>query len=718
MPPAIRCAKCSQPLTVPDSAAGQRLKCPRCQTVFRAPDKSPPPAPAVHIHFSCSCCKLLLQAGPGQAGQAIRCPRCQTTLLVPSGAVGPPGRMEAPVPAPRPAPASVPAPAPATVPAVAPQAILLPPGTPARDAPQAIPLGPPLSIPSPHRAGGRSVGVWVGVAVGVLVLLGGIVGARSLFRQPTSTGTGTDEPLARKGETEGPASPTDLAFIPADCLAIVSLRVGDVWNSRLIQQGLGQLPPEARQQMRDAEQTFDFHMTDFERVTVVYKDTFGQSFWAVLKTTRPYDRARRTRLLSRNKIQWKEHTYRGLVYQVGTAPEGPGNPTEPLAVFIASDHVFVAGTEAGVRNALDHFRNGRKDGALNGVLPLIEGGKHQLLVAGALTPEARKELEGKARMLPETMRGLLDVQSAVLKVDLARTLKLEVVSSYPSGEKAAQARQILESLKTLVQLIPASATNAQEQEFVRQIAAVLATVDVRAVGRDVVIRADVDLDRLAMTMAKLVAGKFQVESRDVVGEGNLKRLALGLRSYHDAQGHYPPAVVHGPEGRKPLYSWRVAVLPYLGEEALYREFHHDEPWDSVHNRRLIERMPAVFDYPALSLGGERGKTSFQLLVGPQAAFDGGRLVKAGDIRDGPSNTLLLVGRRPLVPWTAPEDARVPDDPAQIAREFLPSLGLQGSDRFPAALFDGSIRSLKRTISPRTFLQAVTPRGGEPLPADW
>jgi hypothetical protein len=46
-----------------------------------------------------------------------------------------------------------------------------------------------------------------------------------------------------------------------------------------------------------------------------------------------------------------------------------------------------------------------------------------------------------------------------------------------------------------------------------------------------------------------------------------------------------------------LYSWRVLLLPYIEEEPLYKEFHLDEPWDSAHNIRLLERIPAVYAPP-------------------------------------------------------------------------------------------------------------------------
>ena len=41
-------------------------------------------------------------------------------------------------------------------------------------------------------------------------------------------------------------------------------------------------------------------------------------------------------------------------------------------------------------------------------------------------------------------------------------------------------------------------------------------------------------------------------------------------------------------------TWRVAILPDLGQKALYDKFHLDEPWDSEHNLTLLDQMPDVY----------------------------------------------------------------------------------------------------------------------------
>ncbi|MDB5391879.1 MAG: hypothetical protein JWM11_7525, partial [Planctomycetaceae bacterium] len=61
---------------------------------------------------------------------------------------------------------------------------------------------------------------------------------------------------------------------------------------------------------------------------------------------------------------------------------------------------------------------------------------------------------------------------------------------------------------------------------------------------------------------------------------NLKRLMLALHHYREQHEHFPPATILGRDGKgKVLHSWRVEILPQLGQQKLYDEYHFDEPWD-------------------------------------------------------------------------------------------------------------------------------------------
>src|SRR5207244_11694577 len=77
---------------------------------------------------------------------------------------------------------------------------------------------------------------------------------------------------------------------------------------------------------------------------------------------------------------------------------------------------------------------------------------------------------------------------------------------------------------------------------------------------------------------------------------NLKQIALAFHNYHDTFGTFPPAAIYSKDG-KPLLSWRVAILPYLDQDALYQQFKLDEPCDSAHNKLLLDRMQPIYLTP-------------------------------------------------------------------------------------------------------------------------
>jgi hypothetical protein len=152
---------------------------------------------------------------------------------------------------------------------------------------------------------------------------------------------------------------------------------------------------------------------------------------------------------------------------------------------------------------------------------------------------------------------------------------------------------------------------------------------------------------------------------------NLHQIAVAFHAYSDAYGRLPRAVFRDPRG-KPLLSWRVYVLPFLGADNLYKEFHLDEAWDGEHNKKLIARMPPVFRGPSRRLN-EEGKTVFLVPRGPGTAFpeDGAEVKIPQGFPDGTSNTIVLVAADDdhAVIWTKPDD--LPFDPK------APRTGLSG-----------------------------------------
>ena len=94
-----------------------------------------------------------------------------------------------------------------------------------------------------------------------------------------------------------------------------------------------------------------------------------------------------------------------------------------------------------------------------------------------------------------------------------------------------------------------------------------------------------------------------------------------------------------------------------------------------------------------------------------SAFEGQRPLRITTFTDGTSNTILIVEGADAVPWTKPADLAF--DP----KKPLPRLGAMFQDVFLAALADGSVRTLKKTIKEDTLRALITRNGGEPVMLD-
>jgi hypothetical protein len=186
---------------------------------------------------------------------------------------------------------------------------------------------------------------------------------------------------------------------------------------------------------------------------------------------------------------------------------------------------------------------------------------------------------------------------------------------------------------------------------------------------------------------------------------NLKQLSLGLINFCDANDRFPPYPKNVKDG-KPLYSWRVDLLPYIEENKLYDEFKHDEPWDSEHNKKLLDKMPKIFA-PVTGKPKDKNTTHYQMIVGGGAVIDSWTKKNAlKDITDGEANTILILEAEEAVPWTKPDD--VVYDP----KKPLPRFGGLFKAGFHAAFADGTVRFIKKDVDERLLRALITRAGGE------
>jgi Sigma-70, region 4/Protein of unknown function (DUF1559) len=191
---------------------------------------------------------------------------------------------------------------------------------------------------------------------------------------------------------------------------------------------------------------------------------------------------------------------------------------------------------------------------------------------------------------------------------------------------------------------------------------------------------------------------------------NLKMIALAMHNFASRTDdtRFAPAAIR--KDGKPLLSWRVALLPDLGQRALYDRFHLDEPWNSPHNKTLLNQMPDVYA-PVVRTDEPRGSTYYQVFTGPGALFEDELGPKLLDVKDGTSNTMMVVEAGSPVPWTKPEDISYDKE------KPLPKLGRQFDDGFHASFADGSVQFFGNAKDPNVVRLLITSNGGETITPD-
>jgi prepilin-type processing-associated H-X9-DG protein len=189
-------------------------------------------------------------------------------------------------------------------------------------------------------------------------------------------------------------------------------------------------------------------------------------------------------------------------------------------------------------------------------------------------------------------------------------------------------------------------------------------------------------------------------------EDNLKQIALAWHNYHDTFGHFPTN--ESGKGKMPLLSWRVQILPFIEQQDLYKEFKLNEPWDSEHNKKLIDKMPKVF--APVRGKADAGMTFYQSFAGKNGLIRPGQKLNFAAITDGTSNTLMVAEAAKPVIWTKPDD--LPFDGKEV-----PALGGMFDGKFHVAFCDGSVSRFRKGINEKTLRRLIDPQDGEIVDRD-
>jgi hypothetical protein len=204
--------------------------------------------------------------------------------------------------------------------------------------------------------------------------------------------------------------------------------------------------------------------------------------------------------------------------------------------------------------------------------------------------------------------------------------------------------------------------------------------------------------------------------QEVTTAHNLQQIGLAMHNYHD-RNYVLPNNTYDAKGQ-PLLSWRVHILPFLGpeEQALYKQFKLDEPWEGPTNKLLIARMPKVYD--SGRTGSAEGFTTYRGFSHEGAIFETSPRpefpikIPIIAIVDGPANTIMVVDAGESVEWTRPLDIDwSPGKPR-------PALGGPGRTHCMVLMCDASVRPLRKDVADQTLRDLIGRRDGNVIPAGW
>jgi len=540
-----------------------------------------------------------------------------------------------------------------------------------------------------------------------------------------------------------------LAFVPGDSICFMHVDGKAFWNSTVFDDLQKNVPAAKWKKFEDEVFLESEKITGIARKNL-QSATLVIDSWEVpqvpagamlFNSTAPLDREKYVQgvktYFARRLPQFDQgHSSSPSVQQEGVELSPVGAlPGQKLYAGLLQPDIAVIGDLDTLKKMVRQQKQGAKDGALSSSLKAARG--HDLAL-GIQLPEGMRnqlaallQMAGGTRNNPEMQLGLkffealLEMDQMHLFLDIQKDVMLNISVNATSDKAATRFQRLFEmwalvgdfGLQHLSNLAnqPAWASLRDLKNFFNTMAEAAALSKTTIEGTKVnftlkAADAGPQLVSAATTSLTRIIALQDRQTRQI----NLRQLAIAMHNYHNDYNRLPsagsykggrPTPTPG-SNEKPLLSWRVAILPYIEYDHLYKQFRFDEPWDSEHNKKFIPMMPKIYACPGATDPGP-GKTYLQVFVAPEKPgrmdkqmfapmFQLGKpSVTLGQltVQDGTSNTIMIAESSNPVIWTKPDDILIEDDEMK-----LPKLGcVLDEDDFYVVFGDGSVRSIRRSL---------------------
>jgi DNA-directed RNA polymerase subunit RPC12/RpoP len=709
---AFKCSSCGRGLRANADMVGKRTKCPGCATVLTIPGlagdtphpqvKSMPStartttaAASAGPIVACEACGAKIRAKAEWAGKVIKCPKCEGRIKVPGGAT--PSAIKAAAPK-RPAPSPI-------------DEDLDDVEEPDDEDEEAKPKGKKKKKAAAKKS---NMGLLIALVAVVVVVGGGFAGWMLLFSEPKAPGPVAKIPGKGLREDDGEGKKTNRgpagnAFdsIPSDAIGFINIKPQSFLKSELGKKALAGLEQDAigaGKVNKEIKEAFGVGVADIVDAVVVFRDL---SFVPDNPAAPPIGNPLESMLViiafeASFDPKGFEETFEGQNFEKKETDDKPyyviGRPGQQKAMYEAATNVIVFGEEKTIVSFLKADRP--KDGPLAPYIKTASVGKH-LVYMGSQNPP---EIMEKAKKDPNSkqFQQLIEAKSSEFIISEEGGLNALVKIEFPDADKAENAKNwVVTGLIAAGAMVPTMKKNLPE-DLAAKAEAAFRTIKPKVEGAtlEIPLKTDLtfdDIGSIAEQIAPMVM-KMQGGAPEQIAVNNVKQLALAMHNHHDRYRALPEAKIGGG------LSWRVAILPYIEADNLYKLFKLDEPWDSEHNKALLPMMPQTLEHPLRK--APPGYTFYRVFVGPNTLFAEGKKMTFAGVRDGTTNTLMIVEAAEAVPWTKPEEL-VFNPTGPLPRLGDPARG----GAFIAALADASTWIFRRQDE-ATIRAMITPSGGE------
>ena len=154
-----------------------------------------------------------------------------------------------------------------------------------------------------------------------------------------------------------------------------------------------------------------------------------------------------------------------------------------------------------------------------------------------------------------------------------------------------------------------------------------------------------------------------------------------------------------------MHSWRILLLPYLDQQALYEQYDFSKSWDSPENLRLAKQMPAVYSFHGSYEAGKTVTTNYLAVTDENSSWPlaSASVEDLEPITEEVPGVLVAENQGAAVHWMEPRDFLVED----MKLEINAPEGISSKYDQPAVLLsDGTLRRLNAEVGPSELMNLL------------